>query len=336
VLGYRFDPETATLVGNPVELSSALTTTPGAAGSFVTVSAEGLVAFQSASDIGQWEVTWFDRTGTRLRDALPPGPGVGIDVSADRRLGVTSSRTGTSTQGVWVLDFARGLRTRLNDTGASDAVMSPDGRHVAYHAGTRQLIVQGTFGGEARTVYSPESGTLFLEDWSDDGQFLIAGLISGGAARTAIRVPVNGNGTPLELASNVPQMDEMQLSPDGKWLAYNAASSGRDEVYVSPVPPTGERIQISVDGGTSARWRDDGAELYYLAPDGTLMAVSTPMRGQRLDPSRPTALFKTGIQPSHNLDHYVTGANGKTFLLRLPAAAAEAPMATIIANWLPQ
>jgi hypothetical protein len=48
------------------------------------------------------------------------------------------------------------------------------------------------------------------------------------------------------------------------------------------------------------------------------------------------ALFKTGIQPTQNLDHYAVGADGKTFLLRLAAAPAEAPMATLIANWLPR
>jgi Tol biopolymer transport system component len=312
-----------------------LTSTPLAAGAFVTIAADGLVALQSASDLGQWDLTWFDRKGTRLNAAMPPGPGVGIDLSSDKRLGVTANRASGTIQGMWVLDFARALRTRLIDSPSSDAVISPDGRQVAYVSESRRVVVQGTFGGDARTVYQADAATLFLEDWSDDGQFLIVGVIAD-EGRSAFRVAVTGNGQSLEMLTKISQLDEMRLSPDGTWLAYNAGVSGRDEVYVSPVPPTGERIQISVDGGTSARWRDDGAELYYLSPDGTLMAVSTPTRDTRLDPARPVPLFKTGIQPTTNLDHYAVGEDGKTFLVRLPAAATEATMATIIANWLPR
>jgi hypothetical protein len=123
------------------------------------------------------------------------------------------------------------------------------------------------------------------------------------------------------------------ISPDGRWLSFNAALSDRDEVYVSPVPPTGERVQISTSGGTSARWRDDGGELYYVAPDGTLMAVAMSVRDGRLEPSAPTPLLKTNIVPTYNLDHYAVGPGGKTFLLRVPVRSTSVPTVTLLVNW---
>jgi Tol biopolymer transport system component len=55
-------------------------------------------------------------------------------------------------------------------------------------------------------------------------------------------------------------IDQAQMSPDGKWIAYNANESSRHEVYVTPFPPTGERFSVTRAGGSQATWR--GSELY--------------------------------------------------------------------------
>jgi Tol biopolymer transport system component len=70
------------------------------------------------------------------------------------------------------------------------------------------------------------------------------------------------------------------FSPDGKWIAYSSDESGSREIYVRDFAP--ERLpavgstmkRVSPNGGDKPRWRRDGQELYYIAPDGHLMAVS--------------------------------------------------------------
>jgi Tol biopolymer transport system component len=182
-------------------------------------------------------------------------------------------------------------------------------------------------------VYAPKQEQLGgLEHWSADGKYLVA-MASVGSKRTVLRIPVDGSEQPLVLSEGLNLIDEMRLSPDGRWLAFNAAISDRNEIYVSPVPPTGERLQISTNGGVSARWRDDGRELYFLDPAGTLMAVSMTMRAARLEPSVPTALFKTGVPPSYNLDHFAVGPGGKAFLVRLSASTNEVPTLKLLVNW---
>jgi len=42
---------------------------------------------------------------------------------------------------------------------------------------------------------------------------------------------------------------------------------------VQPFPATGARWQVSIEGGIYPRWRRDGKELFYIAPDNRLMAV---------------------------------------------------------------
>ena len=71
------------------------------------------------------------------------------------------------------------------------------------------------------------------------------------------------------------RFDEIQgeFSPDGRWLAYASNESGRYEIYVQTFPVTGGKWQISVAGGLQPRWRRDGQELFYVAPDNRLMAA---------------------------------------------------------------
>jgi hypothetical protein len=73
--------------------------------------------------------------------------------------------------------------------------------------------------------------------------------------------------------------------------------NGIDEVYIRPFPDRGGRWQVSTNGGADPRWRRDGRELYYLAPDGKLMAVEIQVGadGRSLNPGLPVALFQTRL-----------------------------------------
>src|SRR6188474_3217219 len=65
--------------------------------------------------------------------------------------------------------------------------------------------------------------------------------------------------------------DEVHVSPDGRWAAFQADESGRWEVYVAAFPTFTSKRQISSGGGFQPQWRGDGRELFYLSPDGALM-----------------------------------------------------------------
>ncbi len=70
-----------------------------------------------------------------------------------------------------------------------------------------------------------------------------------------------------------------KISPDGRWVAYRSDESGRSrsgdgEVYIQSFQQAGKKQQISTAGGFIPRWSHDGEELFFVAPDFTLMAVS--------------------------------------------------------------
>ena len=63
------------------------------------------------------------------------------------------------------------------------------------------------------------------------------------------------------------------FSPDGRWLAYMSAESGRFEIYVRPFHGAGGPWQVSTGGGLMPRWRRDAKAIFYLTIDGSLMIV---------------------------------------------------------------
>lgn len=65
-----------------------------------------------------------------------------------------------------------------------------------------------------------------------------------------------------------------EISPDGRWLAYESNESRQFEIYVRPFPNvSGGRWQISTGGGRQPVWARSGQEVFYLAPTGALMSV---------------------------------------------------------------
>ena len=71
---------------------------------------------------------------------------------------------------------------------------------------------------------------------------------------------------------------EGRVSPDGRWLAYQATESGRSRVYVRPFDKPGGTQTVSGDGGQHPVWGRDGSALYFLEGNAVMRApiVSSP------------------------------------------------------------
>jgi Tol biopolymer transport system component len=167
------------------------------------------------------------------------------------------------------------------------------------------------------------------QDWSSDGQFILVGVYSPATSWDIARIPVNGGRRELLLNSTHGERDG-KLSPDMHWIAYDSTESGRREIWIQPLPPNGSRWQVSNGGGTAARWRADGRELFYIAADGKLMAVPvTP--GETPKFGSPTALFQTLQREGGG--SYTPSPDGQRFLVNVPLTAAETNPISVIVNW---
>ena len=95
---------------------------------------------------------------------------------------------------------------------------------------------------------------------------------------------------------------------------------------------------MSVNGGIAARWAVDGEELYYIAPDGTIMVVDVPARGSGSDFGAPRRLFQPNIVGGGSAvvglrQQYDVDARGR-FLVNtnVNAAVAQTPPITLLLN----
>ncbi len=123
------------------------------------------------------------------------------------------------------------------------------------------------------------------------------------------------------------------ISPDGRWLAYQSNESGRVEVYVQSYPQGGGKRVVSTDGGRAPLWSPDGTELFYRNGD-EMLAVPIEL-GETLGLGEPRVLFEGAFEHGRNgLHNYDVTAGGERFVM-VEADEASAPRTIhVVLNFL--
>jgi serine/threonine-protein kinase len=130
------------------------------------------------------------------------------------------------------------------------------------------------------------------------------------------------------------------LSPEGRWLAYEANDSGRFEVYVRPFPGVNDgHWQVSTGGGTRPLWAPNGEDLFYLSPAGALMKVGVE-RGRSWAATSATLVIKEGyftVPAGNSARTYDISPDGQRFLMMKEGGGSEGNTAPInlivVQNW---
>src|SRR5262249_37621964 len=161
---------------------------------------------------------------------------------------------------------------RLTFNGGFDglAVWSHDGKWIAYSSeradGIRQIYRKDATGAGQEELLTSGPTAKFLMDWSKDGRFILYREQNPGTGRDLMAIPVDGERKPFPVVQTQFQEMSGSISFDGKWVAYLANDTGRNEVYIQAFPGAkdapGGRWQVSRDGAQEVRWRNDGKEVY--------------------------------------------------------------------------
>jgi len=128
---------------------------------------------------------------------------------------------------------------------------------------------------------------------------------------------------------------EPQFAPDGRFLAYVSDESGREEVYVQRYPSTGDRWQISTEGGTEPLWARSGKELFYRR-GRTLLAVDVTTDPTFKLVGIPRPLFTGNYHSSttyHGGAEYDVSLDGTRFLMIRREPASIPTRIHIVFNW---
>ena len=307
---------------------------------FFAVSDNDTLVYRTAnSDL---QLAWFDRNGIISGRIGEPGDFRDVALSPDGTRAV-ASRTNiqdTARADLWLFDLSGGGATRLTlGTGmVAFPLWSPDGKEIVFtfgHNALRRKLASGE--GDEREILRTESGGFVqATGWSPDTRFVT--YTATGASTKSLDLLVLPVDTlkPVRMMETGFNEEQGRFSPDGRWLAYVSNQSGVPEVYVRGVATdnasgsvqVGPSVLVSRRGGSAPRWRGDGRELFFLAANGTMMAVDVAV-GPVFKASTPTPLFQT---PPGAVVGDVT-ADGKRFLLVAPVGPTAAVPFTVVLNW---
>jgi hypothetical protein len=108
--------------------------------------------------------------------------------------------------------------------------------------------------------------------------------------------------------------------------------SQRPDIYVVPFPGPGGKLQISTSGGSQPRWRGDGNEIFYVAPDGRLMAADVKENGSSLEVGRVQPLFG-GVPTLVTSAAYDVSLDGQRFVVTTWVEPPAPKPLTLVQNW---
>ncbi len=323
-----------------------------------SISATGILAYSNGVGGGATtQYVWIDRSGKELEKVGGPvrsQNNFGLSPEGKR---IVSERPAESSgnSDLWITDMEHGGReTRITFDASANLlpVWSPDGDKVAFGSTRKKSVFNlyqrasnGT--GQDELLFESKDPNKLPWDWSHDGRFIIFHVLDSNTGDDIWALPVTGQGEkkPFVLRNSPFRETQGQLSPDGRWLAYTSNESQSDQVYVVPFAPgfdkpVAGKWQISLAGGTQPRWRGDSKELFYVAPEGKLMAVEVKATAQTFDRGTPQPLFELRSSILANqpfLWGYVPSADGKRFLVaETPGTSGDAspPPMTVVVNWL--
>jgi serine/threonine protein kinase/Tol biopolymer transport system component len=303
-----------------------------------SVSGSGMIAYRSGR-VAPRRMTWFDRAGNILRisDADLNAP----SLSRDKRF-IAYDQTVGSNRDVWITDLVRGGATPLTRHPAIDGhpVWSHDGSQIAFESqrlGTFDIWKKSSSGGTDEELVLGGPANEWPLDWSRDGRFLLIQRTDDNyVSSDLIAVPMNGSDrTPIVVADSDFEERMGNFSPDGRWIVYETDESGRPEVVIKPFQQRGGLTRVSTNGGGAPRWSDDGREIYFVAPDGKMMATAVAETGSTLKVGMPTALFATHIAGQTFTFQYAVSRDGQFLVGNRQIEQASAPPITLIQNWKP-
>jgi Tol biopolymer transport system component len=336
LMAQPFDVQHERLLGDPVSVPGAnsISLMPGYGRSSVSVSDNGIILFGTGSD--RYQLTWFDRAGKPLATVSQPDRYGSLRISPDGRTIAAVLEDSSGNPDISLLDLTRGIPSRLTFGGAfGTGVWSPDGQRVAYHIlyGTKLFVRSAAGAGKEELVLQSQSA-IYANDWSPDGRYLVYSQLNSEGRTELWLLPIDGNRQPVPFLKTAFNTLQAQVSPDGKWISYTSDESGRYEIYVQSFPIGGARWRVSNGGGNLARWRKDGRELFYRAPDGELMVASVRTIPAGLEFGIPTALFRISEQQGQQAYPYDVAADGQRILVLVSSqATADSVSLTVLVNW---
>jgi Tol biopolymer transport system component len=304
-------------------------------GLLVAACAAPLALAQSSRPAILSRLIWFDRTGQRLGAVGPVADHGNLELSPDgTRVAVAVTDRARATRDIWMYNLGSDERTQFTSDPADEnwLIWSPDGKNVLHNSFARDrlsLLEASLTGAATRTPLLEGSEGKWPVSWSPDGKNVLYVTNSAETSNDIWVLPLDSTRPPYPFLQTKASENWATFSPDGRWVAFSATESGQPEVFVSPFPATGKRWRVSADGGSQARWRRDGKEIFYVAPDRMLMAVPISTSDDSVEANDYLPLFE--LQHPYGAYHaFDVSADGQRFLVNTLVVRPSRPGAVAL------
>ena len=367
LLAVRFDRTSLSTIGGPVQLVQGVQLAAGGptgGGGRITgaahfaVSSDGTLVYvplTSTTAAPRSTLVWVDRQGREEAIATaPPRLYVYPRLAPDGTRLALDIQDDNEGRDIWVWDFSRGTLTPLTfgQTINRLPLWTPDGDRIIFssnESGVANLVWQTANGSGTAERLTESKRALFAHTMSRDGRVVVREI--GGQSVDLMILNLGDGRRPQPPSSGMAELkpllqtsfteENAEISPDGRWLAYQWDSSGTREVYVRPFPDVASGLsRVSTAGGTEPLWSRDGRDLFYRAPNGAVMRVpiapgSTWMAGRPVQVIEARS-YALGL-PSLPYRTYDVSLDGQRFLMikrsEAPAQNPPARRIVVVQNW---
>lgn len=329
LLAMPFNLETLEPTGSAFTLLEGVSWRPSTGAAQYAVSANGSLAYVAGTSKGPDQtLVWVNRKGSVTPIPIPPQTYRAINVSPDGRL-ITASITAANDD-IWIADSTRGTLTRLTAESGNNHVpiWTSDSKRVVFLADRGGIYWKAADASGDDELLSPSAGTPVSV--SPDGRFLVYAAGDPKTKDDLWIVPLRRNATPQPLVRTPFNESRGVISPDGRWISYDSDTTGRREVYVRAFPGPGPVVQVSSEGGDSARWAHNGRELFIR--NGKKMFLVPYSFSPGFTPQKPRLLFEGNFLDA--LNYGLTQDDQRFVMVQLPEKEEAARQLVIVVNWL--
>jgi len=293
---------------------------------------------------GQRVIEWLDAAGKTTPLLSDPATYQFPRISPDgSRLAYMVSEGSNSD--IWVYDLRESRKTRITVGGVnSRPLWSPDSKLLVFRSPDGISWVR-TDSAEKPQLLTVTKTAQSPTSFSPDGKLLAAWEVDSGGGALLRAFPLTYDsgqpkaGAPEVLLQTAAGTPMAAFSPDGRWLAYASADSGKYEIYVRAFPYRGGQRQVSNDGGLLPVWSRTSHELFYRTDDQQLMAVDYSIQGDSFTAGKPRLFTSRFLADTGNNQNFDLAPDGKRMVALMPAEGPE-PMetrshVTLVLNFVP-
>jgi serine/threonine-protein kinase len=288
-------------------------------------------------------LVWVDRKGREEPLDMPQRLYGAPRISPDGTSVAISIMDNGSAE-AWTFDLPGGPLKRLTFSPHTNGVASwtPDGRDIVFSMydenGVLNLYRVSATGAGRYEPIAPSSRPRWGSTVTHDGKGLFAFDLSPQQANRVLLLPLT---SPAESQSPDKVLFEgnfSDISPNGRYIAYQSHETGPTEVYVRAFPDVHNGPwQISAAGGAHPTWSRDGRELFFKDAANALHVVQVDTSGPTLVSGPPVKVFDTPYFEPNPQRWYDVSPDGRRFLMikENTAARRSATPASmvIVQNW---